>query len=115
MAGILLFGLSARKAGALCSPLVMFTGTTLYASPISSSATLIFRPFGVFQVWSSTVMRVPRSFGKGRLCSILIVGGKIAGALNASSLSEESGQPSPRGRIVLAGVSVLLTTTTSGL
>ena len=29
MAGILLFGLIARKDGAICSPLLMFTGITL--------------------------------------------------------------------------------------
>src|SRR5437899_7656412 len=53
IAGILLLGLIARKLGASCSPLVMFTGKTLYGSSISSSATLILRPFGVFQVCSS--------------------------------------------------------------
>src|ERR1700694_395195 len=56
IAGILLLGLIARKSGAICSPLVMFTGMTLYGSPISSSATLILRPFGVFHVWSSMVI-----------------------------------------------------------
>src|ERR1700738_3982708 len=64
IAGILLLGLIARKSGAICSPLVMFTGMTLYGSPISSSATLILRPFGVFQVWSSMViLGVPPKFG----------------------------------------------------
>src|SRR5258706_12014288 len=58
IAGILLLGLIARNAGAICSPLVMLTGTTLYGSPISSSPTLILRPFGVFQVWSSMVIFV---------------------------------------------------------
>src|SRR6185436_20045541 len=58
IAGILLFGLSLRKAGAICSPLLMFTGITVYGSPISSSATEIFRPFGVFQVCSSMVIPV---------------------------------------------------------
>ena len=58
IAGILLLGLMARKSGAICSPLLIFTGKTLYGSPISSSATLILRPFGVFQVWSSMVMFV---------------------------------------------------------
>src|SRR6266478_9344370 len=53
IAGILLLGLIARKSGAICSPLVMFTGITLYGSSISSNATLILRPFGVFQVCSS--------------------------------------------------------------
>src|ERR1700682_929550 len=56
IAGILLLGLIARKSGAICSPLVMLTGTTLYGSSISSSATLILRPFGVFQVCSSMVI-----------------------------------------------------------
>src|SRR5258705_12525650 len=56
IAGILLFGLIARNAGAICSPLVILTGKTWYGSPISSSATLILRPFGVFQVWSSIVI-----------------------------------------------------------
>src|SRR6476469_6801304 len=56
IAGILLLGLIARKSGAICSPLVMFTGMTLYGSSISSSATLILRPFGVFQVCSSMVI-----------------------------------------------------------
>src|SRR3979411_1057785 len=64
IAGILLFGLIARNAGAVCSPLVILTGKTLYGSPISSSATLILRPFGVFQVWSSMVILViPRVSG----------------------------------------------------
>src|SRR5580693_1542872 len=63
IAGILLLGLIARNAGAICSPLLMLTGKTLYGSPISSSATLILRPFGVFQVWSSMVILLflPRS------------------------------------------------------
>src|ERR1700682_1631191 len=60
IAGILLLGLIARKSGAICSPLVMLTGKTLYGSSISSSATLILRPFGVFQVCSSMVIFVPR-------------------------------------------------------
>src|SRR5712675_1608043 len=64
IAGILLFGLIARNAGAICSPLVILTGKTWYGSPISSSATLILRPFGVFQVWSSMVIFViPRESG----------------------------------------------------
>src|SRR5580693_2251809 len=58
IAGILLLGLIARNAGAICSPLLMLTGKTLYGSPISSSATLILRPFGVFQVCSSMVIFV---------------------------------------------------------
>src|SRR5258705_4704016 len=58
IAGILLFGLMARKSGAICSPLVMLIGMTLYGSSISSSATLILRPFGVFQVCSSMVIFV---------------------------------------------------------
>src|ERR1700720_4164428 len=58
IAGILLFGLIARNAGAICSPLVILTGKTLYGSPISSSATLILRPFGVFQGGSSMVIFV---------------------------------------------------------
>src|SRR3954454_23012051 len=56
IAGVLLFGLIARQSGAICSPLVMLIGKTLYGSPISSSATLILRPFGVFQVWSSMLI-----------------------------------------------------------
>src|SRR6266404_3767049 len=56
IAGILLLGLIARKSGAICSPLVMLTGNTSYVSPISSSATLIFRTFGVFPVGSSLVI-----------------------------------------------------------
>src|SRR5436305_10496242 len=64
MAGILLFGLIARKSSFICSPLVMFTGITLYGSPISSSATLILRPFGVFQVCSSIMFcHAPRKRG----------------------------------------------------
>src|ERR1700682_1679192 len=64
IAGILLLGLIARKSGGICSPLVMLTGLTLYGSPISSSATLILRPFGVFQVCSSMVILViPRESG----------------------------------------------------
>src|SRR5712664_241929 len=58
IAGILLLGLIARKSGAICSPLVMLIGMTLYGSSISSSATLILRPFGVFQVCSSMVIFV---------------------------------------------------------
>src|SRR5712691_1278046 len=58
IAGILLLGLIARKSGAICSPLVMLIGMTLYGSSISSSATLILRPFGVFQVCSSMVISV---------------------------------------------------------
>src|SRR5262249_20505537 len=61
IAGILLLGLILTKAGANCSPLEMFTVFTVYGMPISSSATLIFRPFGVFQVCSSMLMR-PLSF-----------------------------------------------------
>src|SRR6476661_6763321 len=56
IAGILLLGLRLRKAGAICSPLLMLMGNTLYGSPISSSATDILRPFGVFQVCSSIVI-----------------------------------------------------------
>src|SRR5258707_15082503 len=56
IAGILLFGLIFTKAGANCSPLPIFTGFTVYGTPISSNATLILRPFGVFQVWSSMVI-----------------------------------------------------------
>src|SRR4051795_5342703 len=56
IAGILLLGLILRNPGAICSPLLMFTGITLYGSPISSSATEILRPFGVFQVCSSIVI-----------------------------------------------------------
>src|SRR5258708_25408889 len=69
IAGILLLGLMARKSGAICSPLVMLIGMTLYGSPISSSATDILRPFGVFQVCSSMVisssqrLSVPRNPG----------------------------------------------------
>src|SRR6478736_8681090 len=55
IAGILLLGLRLRKAGAICSPLLMLMGNTLYGSPISSSATDILRPFGVFQVCSSII------------------------------------------------------------
>src|SRR6476659_8466289 len=56
IAGILLLGLISRNPGVICSPLLMFTGITLYGSPISSSATEILRPFGVFQVCSSIVI-----------------------------------------------------------
>src|SRR5260370_27133401 len=64
IAGILLFRLMARKSGAICSPLVMLIGMTLYGRSISSSATLILRPFGVFQVCSSMVIFViPRESG----------------------------------------------------
>src|ERR1700737_4222481 len=65
IAGILLLGLVARKSGAICSPFVMFTGMILYGSPSSSSATLILRPFGVFQVCSSMVIfcQSPRKRG----------------------------------------------------
>src|ERR1700753_278653 len=59
IAGVLLFGLISRNAGAICSPLVMLTGTTLYGSSISSNATEILRPFGVFQVWNSMVILLP--------------------------------------------------------
>src|SRR3954454_4903960 len=65
IAGVLLFGLIARQSGAICSPLVMLTGKTLYGSPISSSATLTLRPFGAFQVRSSMVIfcHAPRHRG----------------------------------------------------
>ncbi len=56
MAGILLLGLMARKSGAHCSFLLMFHGDDAIRQSISSSATLILRPFGVFQVCSSMVM-----------------------------------------------------------
>ena len=56
IAGILLFGLMARNEGSNCLSLVMSIGWTVYGSPISSSATLILRPFGVFQVCSSIGM-----------------------------------------------------------
>src|SRR6516165_10269212 len=58
IAGILLLGLILTKAGANCSPLLILTGLTVYGSPISSSATLILRPLGVFQVWSSMVIAI---------------------------------------------------------
>src|SRR3954447_3524018 len=77
IAGILLLGLIARKSGAICSPLVMFTGITLYGSAISSSATLILRPFGVFQVCSSIICHTPRKCCE--VCSIVHAGGKYAG------------------------------------
>ena len=50
MAGIRLFGLIFKNSGLNCSSLLMFTVWTLYGRPISSSATLILRPFGVFHV-----------------------------------------------------------------
>src|SRR3954453_12792858 len=53
IAGILLFGLIFRNAGSNCWPLVISTTCTSYGRPISSSATLILRPFGVLYVWSS--------------------------------------------------------------
>src|SRR5580704_12806819 len=56
IAGMRLFGLIFRNSGLNCSPLEMFTGCTVYGSPISSSATLILRPLGVFQVQSSMLM-----------------------------------------------------------
>ena len=56
MAGMRLFGLIARNSGC-CSPLEMFDRLArVYGSPISSSATLILRPFGVFQVCRVMVM-----------------------------------------------------------
>src|SRR5712671_2120527 len=59
IAGIRLFGLIFRKSGANCSFFEMLTGCTLYGTPISSSATLILRPLGVFQVNSSIGMIRP--------------------------------------------------------
>src|ERR1700753_3982178 len=59
IAGILLFGLISRNAGAICSPLVMLTGTTLYGSSIFSHAIEVFRAFGLFQVWNSMVICLP--------------------------------------------------------
>src|SRR6516225_5431336 len=56
IAGMRLFGLIFRNSGANCFPLEMFIGCTVYGRPISSRATLILRPFGVFQVWSSIVI-----------------------------------------------------------
>ena len=49
MAGIRLLGLIARNSGLNCSPVPMFTGTSLYARPHSSSMMEIFQPFGVGQ------------------------------------------------------------------
>src|ERR1035441_4511006 len=67
MAGMRLFGLNARNSGLNCSPLERFTGFTVYGNPISSSATLIFRPLGVFQVHSSMVMCVVPQWFRCRL------------------------------------------------
>src|SRR5665213_723445 len=53
IAGMRLFGLILRKSGLNCSPWLILTGWTEYGSPISSSATEILRPLGVFQVQSS--------------------------------------------------------------
>ena len=49
IAGMRLLGEIAKNSGLNCSPLAMFTGTTLYASPHSSSMIVIFQPFGVGQ------------------------------------------------------------------
>jgi hypothetical protein len=57
MAGMRLFGLIFRNSGRNCSSLPMLTVWTLYGNAISSSATLILRPLGVFQVQSSIGMR----------------------------------------------------------
>src|SRR3954462_11568434 len=56
IAGMRLFGLILRNSGLNCSPFEMLIGTTVYGSPISSSATLILRPFGVFQVHNSMLI-----------------------------------------------------------
>src|SRR5580658_2405704 len=56
IAGMRLFGLIFRNSGLNCSPVPMFTGCTVYGNPISSSATLILRPLGVFQAQSSMLM-----------------------------------------------------------
>src|SRR4051794_40234974 len=53
IAGMRLFGLIFRNSGLNCSPFEMLIGFTVYGRPISSSATLILRPFGVFQVHNS--------------------------------------------------------------
>jgi hypothetical protein len=49
MAGMRLFGLTARNSGSNCSPRPMLTGIVRYGSSISSSAMLIFQPLGVGQ------------------------------------------------------------------
>jgi hypothetical protein len=49
MAGILLFGLMAVYSGVDWSPLLIFTGITLYASSHSSSMMVIFLPLPVGQ------------------------------------------------------------------
>src|SRR5207248_11540292 len=65
IAGILLFGLILRNASPNCSPFEMLTGFTVYGRPISSSATEILRPLGVFQVHNSMLIaRAP--VGKGQ-------------------------------------------------
>src|SRR6266576_7152893 len=56
IAGILLFGLILRNASPNCSPFEMLTGFTVYGRPISSSATEILRPLGVFQVHNSMLI-----------------------------------------------------------
>src|SRR4051794_5117657 len=53
IAGMRLFGLIFRNSGLNCSPFEMLIGFTVYGRPISSRATLILRPFGVFQVHNS--------------------------------------------------------------
>ena len=49
MAGMRLLGLIFRNSGLNWSPLPMFTGTSVYGSPHSSSMMLIFQPLGVGQ------------------------------------------------------------------
>ena len=49
IAGMRLFGESARNAGSNCSPLPMFTGLSAYGNPVSSRKIVTLWPFGVVQ------------------------------------------------------------------
>jgi hypothetical protein len=49
MAGMRLFGETARNSGANCSPFAILTGMSRYDSPHSSSMIETFQPLGVGQ------------------------------------------------------------------
>src|SRR5436305_14392520 len=108
IAGMRLFGLILRNSGLNCSPFEMLIGTTLYGSPISSSATDILRPFGVFQVHNSMLIGGGLLFARGRRagalprCPHAARGNRLprgrAGRTNATAWQAETEEPRERER-----------------
>ena len=66
IAGILPFGLIFRNSGSNCCRVRRSTILTVYGSAISSSATLILRPFGVSKACSSIGIVEVANCAKGR-------------------------------------------------